>query len=120
MNTYYVIIDKVVTELKKRFEDNAIEIAKDLALLSAKCINSMRRRKNIPPDAFTCISETYFQFLNKDDILREYNQLVDSNIDINISEKLPNFLHIIFLIHHLKKILVLMNLTMMKLIVLFQ
>lgn len=30
VNTYFIIIDKVLTELKKRFQDNTIDIAKDL------------------------------------------------------------------------------------------
>lgn len=93
VNTYFIIIDKVLTELKKRFQDNTIDIAKDLALLSPKLIYAMRKELSIPTDAFSSICENYKQFLNKDDILREYIQFIKSNAEITVSEKLPDFLH---------------------------
>ncbi|XP_008190264.1 uncharacterized protein LOC103312039 [Acyrthosiphon pisum] len=95
VNTYFVIIDKVLTELKKRLteKDNTIDIAKDLALISPKLIYAMRKELSIPSDAFSSICENYKRFLNKDDILREYIQFIKSNIEITVSEKLPDFLH---------------------------
>ncbi|XP_050065746.1 uncharacterized protein LOC114128308 [Aphis gossypii] len=95
VNTYFIVIDKVLTELKKRFQDNTIDIAKDLALLSPKLIYAMRKELSIPTDAFSSICENYKQFLNKDDILREYIQFIKSNAEITVSEKLPDFLHTI-------------------------
>lgn len=93
VNTYFIIIDKVLTELKKRFQDNTIDIAKDLALLSPKLIYAMRKELSIPTDEYSSICENYKQFLNKDDILREYIQFIKSNTEITVSEKLPDFLH---------------------------
>lgn len=93
VNTYFAVIDRVVNELKRRFEDNALDIVRDLSLLSAKCIYTMRKERNIPIDAFVSICENYKQFIDRDDILREYIQFIESNIDITISEKLPDLLH---------------------------
>jgi len=93
VNTYFIIIDRVLTKLKKRFQDNTIDIAKDLTLLSPKFIYGMRKELCIPSDAFSSICENYKQFLNKDYILREYIQFIESNIEITVSEKLPDFLH---------------------------
>jgi len=57
-------------------------IAKDLSLLTIKTISRTMKNKNIPVDAFSSICNNYNQILNKEDIVREYEQLVKSNINL--------------------------------------
>ncbi|KAF0746960.1 zinc finger MYM-type protein 1-like [Aphis craccivora] len=54
----------------------------DLSLLTIKVISSTMKNKNIPVDAFSSICNNYNQILNKEDIVREYEQLVKSNINL--------------------------------------
>jgi len=82
VNTYFVIIDKVSSELHKRFNNNSIMIAKDLSLLTIKVISSNMKNKSIPVDAFSSICNNYSKILDKEDIVREYEQLIKSNINL--------------------------------------
>jgi len=53
-----------------------IMIAKDLSLLTIKVIFSTMKNKNIPVNAFSSICNNYNPFINKEDIVREYEQLI--------------------------------------------
>ncbi|CAI6375204.1 unnamed protein product [Macrosiphum euphorbiae] len=57
-------------------------IAKDLILLTTKVISNNMNNKNIPVDAFSSICNIYNKILNKEDIVREYEQLIKSNINL--------------------------------------
>ncbi|CAI6370650.1 unnamed protein product [Macrosiphum euphorbiae] len=62
-------------------------IAKDLFLLTTKVISSNMKNKNIPVDAFSSICNIYNKILNKEDIVREYEQLIKSNINLKSLDK---------------------------------
>jgi len=72
VNTYSVIIDKISSELHKRFNNNSIMIAKDLSLLTIKVISRNMINTSISVDAFSSICNNYNKIFNKEDIEREY------------------------------------------------
>lgn len=93
INTYYVILDIILTELKRRFNDNYINVAKDLFLLTPKYVSSMMKETNIPTDAFISVCSIYNNFLVREDIIREYQQFIKSKIDMSRLGVLPEYLH---------------------------
>jgi len=92
INTYFVILDIILAELKTRFNDNYVNVAKDLSLLTPKCVLSMMKKTNIPTDAFISICNIY-KILIREDIIREYQQFIKSKIDILHLGVMPEYLH---------------------------
>jgi len=92
IDTFFLVIDLIITQTNNRFTDNNLEVLKDLALLSIKRINEIKiNPDNIPKDAFKSVCSVYHTFLNLNDVKREYEQYIQS--DFNLSNKLPDYLH---------------------------
>ncbi|XP_060855359.1 zinc finger MYM-type protein 1-like [Metopolophium dirhodum] len=92
IDTFFLVLDLIITQINNRFTDNNLEVLKDLALLSIKIINEIKiNPDNIPKDAFKSVCSVYHTFLNINDVKREYEQYIQS--DFNLSNKLPDYLH---------------------------
>jgi hypothetical protein len=82
-----VIIDKVLSELYKKFNNKSIMITKNIYLLAIKVIASTIKNKKIFVDTFSSICISYNQILNKEDIVRKYEQIVKSNNNLILLDK---------------------------------
>jgi len=83
VNTYFVILDTISADLKRRFNDNYINIAKDLYLLTPKCVSDIMEKSSFPLDAFVSICNVYNKYLVREDVIREYSQFIKSKINLN-------------------------------------
>jgi len=92
VNTYFVILDIISADLKKRFNDNYIEVAKDLYLLTPKCVSNIMEKSSFPLDAFVSMCNVYNKYLVREDVIREYRQFIKSKINLN-SGIVPDFVH---------------------------
>jgi len=92
VDTYFVALDIIKTQISQRFTDKTIEVMKDFALLSTKRIKELKKNpKNIPIDAFKAVCLVYNTLLKLEDVRREYEQFI--NCDLIINETLPLYLH---------------------------
>jgi len=92
VNTYFVILDIISADFKKRFNDNYIEVAKDLYLLTPKCVSNIMEKSSFLLDAFVSICNVHNKYLVREDVIREYRQFIKSKINLN-SGIVSDFIH---------------------------
>lgn len=76
-------MDIISADLKKRFNDNYIEVAKDLYLLTPKCVSNIMEKSSFPLDAFVSICNVYNKYLVREDGIQKYRQFIKSKINLN-------------------------------------
>lgn len=92
IDTYFVALDIIQTQISQRFTDKTIEVMKDFALLSSKRIKELKKNpKSIPIDAFKAVCLVYNTLIKLEDVRREYEQFI--NCDFTVNETLPLYLY---------------------------
>lgn len=93
IDTFYWVLDIIITQIDNRFMENNLEVLKDLALLSIKRIKEIKKNPHsIPKDAFKTVCSVYNTFLNMENVQREYQQYINS--DFKFNNQLPEYLHL--------------------------
>lgn len=81
VDTYFVVLDIIKTQISQRFTDKIIEVMKDFALLSTKRIKNLKKNpKSISINAFKAVCLVYHTLLNLEDIRREYEQFINCDL----------------------------------------
>ncbi|CAI6347556.1 unnamed protein product [Macrosiphum euphorbiae] len=100
VNTFFVVIDRVTSELNRRFFDQSennvqqIGVYKDIALMTKKRIKEVQLDSNrLPSDAFMAFCGVYGKYLNINELKSEYltfTKCIDAFFKTN---ELPTSLH---------------------------
>lgn len=94
VNTYYVAIDKVLIQIQERFSDISTGLCKDLSLFSRRRLKEVADdHTKLPLDAFDVFTTVYKQFINKNDLIREYFQFSKCCYNFETKIYLPFKLH---------------------------
>lgn len=93
INTYFIIIDIVNTQLSKRFNECSIPLIKDLALFQKKRLVEITKSANIPADAFNGFEQVYGKFVTAENLRKEYVQFASVYLKLENSVTLLKTLH---------------------------
>ncbi|XP_060846352.1 zinc finger MYM-type protein 1-like [Rhopalosiphum padi] len=93
INTYFIIIDIVNTQLSERFNECSIPLIKDLALFQKKRLVEITKSANIPADAFNGFEQVYGKFVTAENLRKEYIQFASVYLKLENSVTLPKKLH---------------------------
>lgn len=93
INTYFIIIDIVNTQLSERFNECSIPLIKDLALFQKKRLVEITKSANIPADAFNGFEQVYGKFVTAENLRKEYIQFASVYLKLENSVTLLKTLH---------------------------
>lgn len=93
INTYYIIIDIVCTQISERFNDKSSPLYKDLSLFHVKRLQEVSEQSNLPTDAFEGFEKVYGKYVTAEDLKREYKLFADSYFMFEKLMKFPEKIH---------------------------
>lgn len=90
IKTFLPIIDVTITQISDRFSERCKGVLKDLSLFSRKRLKEIKQSpSSLPINAFSEICDNYKQFLNLEDLKREYLQFSHEYWNFECIKKLP-------------------------------
>ncbi|KAF0748537.1 zinc finger MYM-type protein 1-like, partial [Aphis craccivora] len=90
IKTFLPIIDVTITQISDRFSERCKGVLKDLSLFSRKRLKEIKQSpSSLPIDTFSEICDNYKQFLNLEDLKREYLQFSHEYWNFECIKKLP-------------------------------
>lgn len=94
INTYFPAYDVTITQIKCRFNEVTSGIYKYISLFSRKRIREIANNNQcLPEDAFFVFANVYKQFINLEELKREYIYFCTSYNNFEKIKYLPNKLH---------------------------
>lgn len=93
INTYFTIIDIVLTQISERFNDHSLPLFKDLALFSHQRLKEVAKIACISDDAFNGFCDVYGQFVELNSLRKEYIQFSSYYSQFDKIKIIPQKLH---------------------------
>lgn len=91
---FYIVLDRTLSALKIRFNDDYVGILRDISLFSIKRIIEIKNNNaKLPLDRFDALCSCY-QFIPKDLLVAEYIQFTQKYEDIVRNVNLPKKIHL--------------------------
>lgn len=94
IKTYFVSLDTIITAINDRFTSKSQNLLKDISLFSTKRLNEVKiSSRSLPIDAFNTFCEIYSEFVQLDDLKKEYCQFANYFSEFSNVINLPKYIH---------------------------
>lgn len=93
INTYFVVIDIVSSQISERFNEFSSPLMVDLELFKKKRVIEINKLSNLPNDAFNGFQKVYGKFVSSEDLRKEYVQFANVYLELEKTLTLSKVLH---------------------------
>lgn len=94
VNTYFTVLDIIITQIKDRFNEHSSPLLKDLSLFQRRRIKEIAENNiSMPIDVFEGLEAIYGKFISAKNLRLEFLQFVNIYFKFETLTKLPNKLH---------------------------